>query len=100
MTDKTQPLCDDAANAPLCDEEGLENLSNAILFLAETYSKIPEEYLDNSTINVNAGKIVDIMEMLLAFAEQYEGINIEELADMTEIENSLGAQHAKGYYRH
>lgn len=78
---------------PLLSEstEFLRTLEFAAGVIVDFIKNIDEEDLDNTIVNINAGKLYDLCEAFLDYAEVYEEFPSEELVDMVQTEKSMGA---------
>lgn len=79
------------SDEPLLDEDGSEIISFAAKGLIGIYANVLEEDLYDSNVAVNAGRIAECLELLLAYAELYEGLDVEKLIDDSEIELEMGS---------
>lgn len=52
---------------------------------------IPEEELQSSTVSIPADKLFNIVDLVLAYAERYEDLNVESLLDMADAEKKITA---------
>lgn len=80
----------------LANEEGILVLDNASKIIVEILKLGDPENLDAHDITISAEALFDIVELLLLYAEQYEGLEMEKMIDI-ENENSL---HYINYRKH
>ena len=92
MSDKPEELETDEDYVPLLDDpDVVEILAFAATGLTDIFTNVPEEDLDNTTVVINAGKISDCLELLLMYAECYEGLDVDELTASSLLDRSIGS---------
>lgn len=73
----------------LVDQETFSDAEFAVETLQMISTEVPEDEVEESTIQVNVKKLRDCLELMLSLLEAYEGVNIKAMEDYQAVKDCL-----------
>ncbi len=73
------------------ETEILRTLEYTAGLVVDLVNNIDESDIDNAIVSVNAGKLMDICEVLFEYAELYEDFQTDDFLEMAQAEKSMGS---------